>query len=468
MLKLGFYGAAGEVTGSCYLITTDRARVLVDFGVHQGDPSADRKNATLPPISPQTLDAVVLTHAHLDHIGRMPLLVKNGYRARIFTTQATVGVGAIILRDAARIQESDADYRRRHTPPEVESDITPLYTSDDVERVLRLFTPVGMETTHEVAPGITIRFIEAGHILGAAEVHITVRHGPRGELTSTIMFSGDVGVVGSPILRDPAPANAADFAVLESTYGDRDHRPLADTLAEFLDILKTTQPRCGKILIPAFAVGRTQDVLYHIGDFVRAGQLSGITAVVDSPMAAEVSTLYRRHVELYDREAQALLDGGLRPIDFPGLAYTRTREESQRLNDSKECAVIIAASGMCTGGRIVHHLKHHLWKPETRVVIVGFQAEGTLGRRLVDGDRHVRILGDSIPVRATIHTLGGFSAHAGQSGLLDWARPLAGSVKRLFLTHGEDGPRAALRDKLAPILGLTPELPTFGEVVQLA
>ena len=468
MLKLGFFGAAGEVTGSCYLITTDRARVLLDFGMFQGDRLADSKNATLPPISPPTLDAVLLTHGHLDHVGRMPLLVRNGYRGKIYTSAATIGIGGLVLRDAGHLQGGDAPRENRWKMRQGVPILPPLYTPDDVERVLKLFTPVKMDTPTELAPGFTVQYIEAGHILGAASILLTIKHGPGLELTNTIMFSGDIGPVGSPIVRDPTPAHVADFAVHESTYGDRTHRPLAETKAEFLDILQHATRVCGKVLIPAFAVGRTQDLLYHIGEFLRAGQLQALDVVVDSPMASAVSDLYRSHIELYDEESAKMLRDGIKPLSFPGLRYTQTREESMRLNDHEPCAVIIAASGMCTGGRILHHLRHQVWKPETHVVIVGYQGQGTLGRQLVDGAHRVTIMGEPIVVRAKVHTLGGFSAHAGQDGLIDWARPLAGRVKRLFLAHGEDGPRTALRDKLAPILGLTPEMPRFGEEILLA
>lgn len=468
MLKLGFYGASGEVTGSSYLISTERAQVLVDFGMHQGEVEADDHNRLMPPFAPSSLNAIVLTHAHLDHVGRMPMLIKGGYRGRIHATPATIDLSAIILKDSAHLQEADAERDNRYAARLGRPASQALYTTQDVERTLPLFSGVKYDTPSEIAPGITIRFFDAGHILGSASVHMTVRHGDNLARSTTIAFSGDVGVVGSPILRDPMTPPLADVVLLESTYGDRDHRPLDATRTEFLGVLRDALRDRGKVLIPAFAVGRTQDILYHLGSFIRLGELPEIDVVVDSPMATETSALYRRYAEVYDEPARELLRAGAKPLSFPGLRFTKSQAESVALNAMPGCRVIISASGMCTGGRIVHHLQHNLWKPETHVVIVGYQGQGTLGRRLVDGAKNVRIMGESVEVKAKIHTLGGFSAHAGQTELINWARPLAGSTNRVFLTHGEDGPRAALRDKLAPLFGFAPDLPKYGDVVQLA
>jgi metallo-beta-lactamase family protein len=285
----------------------------------------------------------------------------------------------------------------------------------------------------------------------------------------TVVFSGDIGVKGAPILRDPVVPipPPADALVMESTYGDRDHRSLDATCAEFLGILKAAHDACAKVLIPAFAVGRTQDIIYHMGDFLRRGEIARLNVYVDSPMATETTDLYRRHKELYDEPANAILNASGSPLNFPGLRFVKTVEESKKLNTAEGCMVVIAASGMATGGRIVHHLRNNLYKPETQVVIVGYQGEGTLGRKLVDGAQRVRIYGEEVLVRAKVHTLGGFSAHAGQSGLVEWVKPLAASKPRVFLTHGENKPRLALRDKLASAHGLACSLPEYGEVVEL-
>lgn len=464
MITLGFYGAAGEVTGSCYMVTTDRARVMIDIGMHQGEREADEHNRHMHPTDVSTLDAVVLTHAHLDHCGRLPLLIKHGYRGPIHCTNATADVTDIVLRDSAALQQEDCDRFNRRLRRGDEPCQEPLYDVPETEQTLRQLTKMGYGQAKSIADGITITLIDAGHILGAASVQMVVNDGAR---AITIVFSGDVGVSGSPILRDPTTPTPADVVVLESTYGDRDHKPLDRTRDELLAILQEAQRTGGKVLIPAFAVGRTQDLVFHIGEFLRAGKLAGARVYVDSPMATSVSDLYIRHTEVYDDQARQLLADRLSPLTFPGLTYTRSVEESKRLNELQGSMVIISASGMCTGGRILHHLYHDLNKPGTHVVIVGYQGQGTLGRRLVDGATTVTIFREEVPVRAKVHTLGGFSAHAGQSGLLAWAAPFQKSTPKMFLTHGEDGPRTALSEQLAARFGLHPVMPRYGDEVEL-
>lgn len=471
MIKLGFYGAAGEVTGSCYLLANDRARVMIDFGMHQGEKVADEHNRRLPPIDPTRLDAVILTHAHLDHCGRLPMLVQGGFHGPIFSTAASCDLTEIILRDSAFLQEADAERANRYRLPG-QPEEHPLYTIKDVERVLPLLRTVHYGERVEVATlnggqsGMDFTFSDAGHILGSGSVSVRIRDDQRAK---TVVFSGDIGVRGAPILRDPVVPvpPPADALVMESTYGDRDHRTLDATRAEFLGILKAAQNAGAKVLIPAFAVGRTQDIIYHMGDFIRRGEIARLNVYVDSPMATETTDLYRRNQDLYDDHARAILNANGSPLNFPGLKFVKTIEESKKLNTAAGCMVVIAASGMATGGRIVHHLRNNLYKPETQVVIVGYQGQGTLGRKLVDGAQRVRIYGEEVLVRAKIHTLGGFSAHAGQSGLVDWSKPFAANKPRTFLTHGENGPRKALQAKLAATHGLTCALPEYGEVVEL-
>ncbi len=464
MIKLGFYGAAGEVTGSCYLVTTDRARVLIDMGMHQGEREADEHNRRPLPFSARDLQAVVLTHAHLDHCGRLPILVKAGYHGRIHCTAPTAEITGIILNDSAKLQENDAERFNNRLRGPGEPAEQPLYTSEDVARTLPLLTSQNYNEPREIAPGITIKFVDSGHILGAGSVQMTIHDGAR---TLVIVFSGDIGPVNSPILRDPITPVPADVVLLESTYGDRDHKPLESTKAEFLAVLREAQSVGAKVLIPAFAVGRTQDLIYHMGQFLRDGLLQRLNVYVDSPMAVATTDLYIRHKEVYDQESRELLEKKLSPLQFPGLTYTRTIDESKRLNNMQGCMVIIAASGMCTGGRILHHLYHNIGNPNTHVVIAGYQGQGTLGRKLVDGAQRVRIFREDVPVRAKIHTLGGFSAHAGQSGLVAWAAPFAQSKPRMFLTHGENGPRNALLMKLKERYGMECAMPLYGDVVTL-
>lgn len=465
MITLGFYGAAGEVTGSCYLVRTETARVLVDCGMHQGEREADEHNRRLPPIDPAEIDAIVLTHAHLDHCGRLPLLVSLGFRGRIFCTGPTAELTSVILKDSAQLQQADCERFNRKLRGAMDPCERPLYDEQDVQRTLGLLAPRPYAEGFDVAKGVRATFQDAGHILGSGSVQMRVEDGRR---TVNVVFSGDIGVSGSPILREPVTPVPADAVLLESTYGDRDHRSLEATRAELLGILQDAQKTCAKVLIPAFAVGRTQDLIYHIGGFIRAGQLKGVNVYVDSPMATETTDLYRRYKDVYDEPARALLAGGDSPLQFPGLRYVRSSEESRRLNDARECMIIIAASGMCTGGRIMHHLLHSLEKPETRVVFVGYQGQGTLGRRLVDGARRVRIFRQQLDVQASIHTLGGFSAHAGQTGLVEWMKPFAGNDPRVFLTHGENPQRAALKSRLAETYRFTKvSTPQYADEVEL-
>lgn len=464
MVRLGFYGAAGEVTGSCYLVDTGRSLVMVDMGMHQGEREADEHNRRLPPIDPARLDALVLTHAHLDHCGRLPMLTKGGFRGPIFCTPATSDLTGVILRDSAEIQCADADRYNAKLRRQGEAEQQPLYCPPDVNPVLGIMRRVGYGVPTPVAEGIQIRFSDAGHILGSGSVHMTIHDGPR---TVSIVFSGDIGVSGSPILQDPSTPGEADVVVMESTYGDRDHRSLEATRAELLGILRDAQATGAKVIIPAFAIGRTQDLVYHMGEFIRTGQIPRLNVFVDSPMAVEATGLYARHTDLHDDRAREIALGKQTPLSFPGLTYVQSSQESRRLNDARGCMVIIAASGMCTGGRVVHHLYHNLGRPETHVVIVGYQGHGTLGRRLVDRHETVRIFGDSIGVRAKIHTLGGFSAHAGQSGLLKWFEPLANRKPRVYLTHGEDPQRRALSVQMRSRFGIVPSLPSYGEIAEV-
>jgi metallo-beta-lactamase family protein len=463
MIKLGFYGAAGEVTGSCYVLTTDRARVMVDMGMHQGEREADEHNRRLPPMNLATINAVVLTHAHLDHSGRLPLLAKNGYRGPIHCTAPTNGITEIILRDSAHLQAEDFARRRRQGQRNNSHD-EPLYTEQDVERTLPQLTTIDYDEVKNIAEGIKIKLVDAGHILGAASVQMTVQDADR---TVTVVFSGDIGQVGAPILRDPVTPFPADAVLLESTYGDHDHRSLEETQGELLSILQSAQAAGSKVLIPAFAVGRTQDIIYHIGEFLRTKKLTGLNVVLDSPMASSVSGLYTKHIDVYDDRAREILSQQMAPLSFPGLRFTQSVEESKQLNDAKGAMVVIAANGMCTGGRILHHLRHNLPDTNAQVVIVGYQGQGSLGRRLVDGAKFVSIFGQDVKVRAKVHTLGGFSAHAGQSGLVNWAAAFQQTSPQVFLTHGEDVPRNALRQQLKSRLGLDAAMPQYGEEVEL-
>jgi len=459
-MQLTFHGAAGEVTGSATLLQTRRATVLIDFGLHQGGVEAEVRNRrfALRRIieSARGLDAVVLTHAHIDHCGRLPLLDRWGYTGPIFATPPTCDLVPIMLRDSASVQQSDAQRASRRRERQGKPTVNPLYDAASVEKILPQLVAVPYLQEQEIAPGITLRFYDAGHILGSASVELRVREG---ESERIVVFSGDIGPHGTPMLRDAVPPPHADVVVLESTYGDRDHRSREDTRTEFVTLLREAMWENQKVLIPAFAVGRTQNLLFEIAQMMRSELVPRFPVYVDSPMATSVTALYRRHHDLFDEQARALIDQGDGVMDFPDLHFTRSPEESRKLNDLWCCAVIIAASGMCTGGRILHHLRHNLWRHGTQVVIVGYQAKGSLGRRLVEGAKRVTIFGEPIIVRSRIHTLGGLSAHAGQSELIQWAGAYRNQQPRVFLNHGEDNPRAALAAALRQRFGYHVELP---------
>ena len=454
-MRIQFHGAAGGVTGCCHLLTTDRARVLLDFGLHQGGPHDDDLNRRVPAFDAARLDAVVLSHAHIDHYGRLPLLPGLRCRAPIWCTPATRELCGIQLPDSAHQQAHDRDHTadpRRPPPP-------PLYDQEDVARVPEQFSPLPYHRTQEIAEGVRLTFHDAGHILGSAIVALDIEERGR---RARLVFSGDVGNWPVALLRDPEFLDAADVLLLESTYSDRNHRTREATLKELTGVLDTARRRGSMMLVPSFAIRRAQELIYHFGALARANHL-GLPVFVDSPMAVSVTELYRRHVELLDDEAHALLQRGDRPLDFPGLHLTRTPDESIALNTRPGAAVIIAASGMCTGGRIVHHLRHHAGDPDTQIVIVGYQAERTPGRALVDGARSIVVLGRPLRVAASVHTLGGFSAHADQQRLMTWAGKFRAAKPRTFLIHGEDQARKVLAGRIRAELGFEVTLPVVGD-----
>lgn len=461
-IKLTFLGAAGGVTGSSYLVQTSQARVLVDFGMFQGHGEKEDMNKVPATLDPLKLDAVVLTHGHLDHCGRLPLLAKAGYRGPVITTEPTIPLASLVLKDSAHLQAMDAERHNRKHPDKEPTE--PIYSAQDVDALIALFKPVNYDQRVEVAPGIRAQFVEAGHMLGSASIQLTITDGGK---TKTIVFSGDIGPKGAPILKDAVGFHQADFVVMESTYGDRDHKPLAETVEEFEGIVKRAVASKGKLLVPVFAIGRTQLLLYLLAQMFRNRTVPKFPIFLDSPMAIQATKIYWEHMNLFDEEFQALSREKPLVDDLSSLKATPTAQDSMALNDQPGPALIMAGAGMCTGGRILHHLRHNLSKPDACVLIVGYQGEGSLGRRLVDGEKEVSMFGEKIQVKAQIHTLGGFSAHAGQTDLMDWLSHLVAARPRVFLTHGEARGREPLAQKIKEKFGLNAELPMLNQVANL-
>ncbi|HLU05471.1 MAG TPA: MBL fold metallo-hydrolase [Woeseiaceae bacterium] len=459
-MNLTFLGAAGAVTGSCYLLQTSKYRLLLECGQIQGSAAEEALNRAPLPVPWDSIDAVILSHAHIDHSGRLPLLHREGYDGPIYTHAASRALCAVMLRDSGYLHEKDADWenqkRRRKGLPLVK----PLYTQNDAERVMGQFEGLEYSKRQEVLPGIELRLNDAGHILGSAIVELWLKDNGQ---SCKLVFSGDLGYASSPVMNDAAVIKEADLVMLESTYGDRNHRSFEATLDELQAIFRAAADSGGNILIPAFAVGRTQDLLYLMAEHYADWRLDQWQVFLDSPMAIEATGIYSQHRHLY--RAELFREGQHWPV-LPNFAATASSEESMSLNRIESGAVIIAGSGMCTGGRIRHHLKHNVWRPQCHVIMIGYQAHGTLGRRLVDKAPRIRLWGETIQVNATVHTVGGLSAHADQDGLVDWYGNFAGRPP-VYLVHGEEKARLALSDELQKRYGIEAHRPKLEEVVEL-
>lgn len=457
-MQIEFHGAAGEVTGSCHLISAAGKRVLLDCGMVQGDRDADARNAADFPFDPKSIDALVLSHAHLDHCGRIPLLVKRGFTGPIYTTSATLDLANIIMSDSAHIAQMDAQDTARHPQPG-QTPQPPLYTQDDVDSAIKFMKPVNYNQPQEISPGIRITLRDAGHILGSATVEVAATENGT---TRTLVFSGDLGQKDTPILCDPQNLPAADAVIMESTYGNRLHKTREDTLAELAAIFQAARKDGGNIVIPAFAVGRTQELLYFFAEHFDEWQLGQYKMFLDSPMATKVTATYDRHEDLFDADAKKLWLMRPHPLRLPNLTFTASTDDSRAINSIRSGAVILAGSGMCEGGRIRHHLRHNIANPAAHIVFVGYQAQGTLGRRIVDGAKQVDLFGEQLPVRAHIHTVGGLSAHADRDGLSDWYGAIA-KHPPVWLVHGEDDGRTGLADYLKQKWSCAVSLPKPGD-----
>ncbi len=460
-MKIRFAGGAGTVTGSCFHMELNGLKFLVECGMHQGNGS-DAVNRSALPFAPGELDFIFITHAHLDHSGMLPRVRKEGFRGRIFCTSATRDLLEPMLYDSASIQQGDAEWLTRKNLRTGAPPVEPLYTAEDVENLLPLFEVTPYDKVIHLAPGLKYRFIDAGHILGSSTLELWFQDSP---IEKKIVFSGDIGKKGNPIIKDPLSPGKADFLVMESTYGDRSHKSMKESIEELAGAIKTTFKRGGNVYIPAFAVGRTQDILYILNGLAREGRIYRIDVYLDSPLAEEATKVYLAHPECFDEQARRFFatrktDSAIR------LHFVKTAAESMRLNRLKSGNIIIAGSGMCEGGRIRHHLKHNLWRPECSFIFVGYQAKGSLGRRIVDGAKTVNVLGEDIAVRASIYTINGFSAHADRTGLMEWLSAFEDSPE-VFLVHGEENASKSLSLLIRERFGFTTHIPRDGDTVEL-
>ena len=464
-MQITFIGATHEVTGSCTLLEVGGKNILVDCGMEQG---ADIFENIEIPVAPAYIDAVVLTHAHIDHTGKLPFLVANGYRGPVYSTEATRQLCDIMLKDSAHIQEFEATWRNRKGKRADDEEYVPLYTTEDVLKTMPLFRTAGYDTEVTLFDGVTIRYIDAGHLLGSANVLFTIREG---DIKRTLLFSGDLGNVDKPLIRSPQDPPQADYVVCESTYGDRVHPEKPDYVKQLTNIIQTTLDRGGNLVVPAFAVGRTQEFLYYIRIIKEEGLIKGhdgFPVYVDSPLAVEATNIYSTEMyEYYDDDALQLLREGINPVTFPDLEVTVSSEESMAINSDPEPKIIISASGMCEAGRIRHHLKHNLWRPECTILFIGYQSPGTVGGKLLDGADMVKLFGEEIAVKAEILRIDSFSSHADEPHLCEWVRKTDPGV-RIFINHGEDAVTEKFAAEVAAATGKPAVAPYSGEVWDLA
>ncbi|MDR4508115.1 MAG: MBL fold metallo-hydrolase [Candidatus Brocadiaceae bacterium] len=434
-MKITFVGATRMVTGSCYHIQSNGTHLLVDCGLFQGSKEDEKRNEEPFPFKPADIQYLLLTHAHIDHSGLIPRLVKKGFQGKILATKATVELSNMMLLDSAHIQERDAEWENKKRMRAGKPPIQPLYTVEEATDSLAYFQGIDYKETVECGNGIKARFQDAGHILGSASLELWVSDGAE---EKKLVFSGDIGQKDLPIVKNPTIIEEGDYVFTESTYGNRRHKNIEETTEEFCQAVTEAVERGGNVIIPAFAVGRTQNILYILKQLSKEGKLNHLKVFVDSPMAVQATNITLAHPECLDKETMELIKEGKFSGSNLSLKYSESVEDSMAINKIKRGAIIISASGMCNAGRILHHLKYNLWRAECSVIFVGYQAQGTLGRRIVEGAKEIRLLGDEIAVKAKIYTIGGFSAHADQKGLLEWLGAFKKNPRRIFVMHGEE------------------------------
>ena len=470
-MKISFLGATKIVTGSNFLIETRNTIFLIDCGMFQGSKSINRMNYQPFSFNPEEIDFMVLSHAHIDHSGRIPKLIKEGFKGDIYSTKATVDLCSIMLPDSGHIQEMENEWDNRKRNRSGEELREPLYTMKEAEESLKHFKPVLYDQKVELNEEITLRFRDAGHILGSSIIELWIKE-EEGKETK-LVFSGDLGRRDRPILRDPYLIDEADYLIMESTYGNRLHPPSEDDTKELISIINTTVKRGGNIVIPSFAVERAQDIIYELNKYyteyikTEDQDFLSVPVYVDSPLTFSATEIFLKNPDCFDEDTLNLINRGNNPLDFYNLKFTKTVEESKQLNFSRESKVIISASGMCTAGRIKHHLKHNLWRKESSIVFVGYQAEGTLGRRIKEGEKVVKIFGEEIQVNAEIYSLEGFSGHADREGILQWIKSFKNKPQKIFVVHGEEEATKEISRKIEEELKIKTHIPELGESVSI-
>lgn len=435
ILKIEFFGAAGCVTGSCHLLNVNGKKILLDCGFYQGKEEKERGNDSFN-FNPKEIDYVILSHCHIDHSGRIPLLYKHGFKGEVICTEVTRELCNIMLPDSGHIQEMEVEWKNRKRIRQGLEPLEPLYTAKIAELSTYLLRGYEYDKFIEIFEGFKIRFRDAGHILGSAITEIYIKEKDKEEVK--IVYSGDLGNKNVPIINDPTMIDYADYVIMETTYGDRLHENIQSQLEALVDIINDTFKRGGNVIIPSFAVGRTQEVLYALNNYVGAAKLSNLRVYVDSPLASQSTAIFEKYSNYYDEEAKKILSSGDNPLEFDGLVFTRSPEESAEINKIQSGIIVISASGMCEAGRIKHHLKHNLWRKECSIVFVGYQAEGTLGRAILEGAKKVKLFGEEIAVNASIYNLQGLSGHADKEGLLDWLGGFKTKPKEVLLVHGDE------------------------------
>lgn len=465
-MKITFIGATHEVTGSCYYLEAAGKKFLVDCGMEQGPDYYENQEI---PVKGSDLDFVLLTHAHMDHSGNLPAIYAKGFQGPVYATQATCHLCDIMLRDSAHIQMFEAEWRNRKGRRQGKPEFIPAYTMEDALGVLQNFVPCPYEKTITPAEGIRVRFVDAGHLLGSASIEVIINEDGK---EKKLVFSGDIGNLNQPLIKDPVYLHDADYVVMESTYGDRSHGDRPDYVGLLSEVIQRTFDRGGSVIIPSFAVGRTQEMLYFIRQIKEEGRVHGhdnFKVYVDSPLANEATTIFNEHIyDCFDEEALALVNKGINPLMFPGLKTSITSDDSKAINFDEDCKVIISASGMCDAGRIKHHLKHNLWNPNNTILFVGYQAIGTLGRSLLEGATEVKLFGETVYVGAEICQMPGISGHADVNGLMTWIKSFNQKPAKVFVTHGDDEVTEIFARRLEEELGLDAMAPFSGTVFDLA